>query len=187
MEATNEELVTLYLEGNEEVFSELTHRTLPGVYSFALRFIGNESDAQDIAQETFVKAWKHLSSYKPGTSKFTTWLMRIAHNTAIDYMRKKKSISFSSFEVEGKNVLEETIPDSAVLAEEALIHIEDTKVLQDAIAKLPSTQREVLLLHYTNHMTFEEIGQLLHESMNTVKSRHYRALIALRKFLALEK
>ena len=100
MEITNEELVAQYLQGDELAFKEITNRTLGNVYSFALRFTGNESDAQDIAQETFVKAWRHLASYRPETSKFSTWLMRIAHNTAIDYLRKKKQVPFSSFDVE---------------------------------------------------------------------------------------
>ncbi len=184
MEITNEELVAQYLQGDELAFKEITNRTLGNVYSFALRFTGNESDAQDIAQETFVKAWRHLASYRPETSKFSTWLMRIAHNTAIDYLRKKKQVPFSSFDVEEKNVLAETVPDPALLAEEALIQAEDAQTLQAAIQQLPAPQREVLLLHYTNHLTFEEIGTLLHASINTVKSRHFRALITLRKLLS---
>ena len=182
MEETNEELVGLYLSGNEEAFNELARRTLNIVYSFALRFTGSEEDAQDITQEIFVKMWRSLRTYNPSTSKFMTWIMRITRNTAIDSIRKKKYIPFSAFDtIEGKNILEENISDTVLLAEEVLIQEEDGVRVRQAVASLPIHQRDVIILHYTNHLTFEEIGKIFNEPTNTVKSRHYRALLTLRK------
>ncbi len=188
MEESNEELIDLYLSGNDKAFNELTHRTLNIVYSFALRFTGNEQDAQDITQKTFVKVWRSLRTYNSSTSKFMTWIMRITRNTAIDSMRKKKYIPFSSFDTsEGGNALEESVSDTALLAEEALIQEEDEKRVQQAIASLPVHQRDVIILYYTNHLTFEEIGKIFNEPTNTVKSRHYRALLTLRKIFTSTK
>ncbi len=184
MEQSNEELIALYVRGNENAFEELTRRNLTMVYSFALRFTGSEYDAEDITQETFVKVWRNIHRYKVSAGKFTTWLMRIARNTAVDKIRKKKQIPFSTFETaQGKNILEETVSDTELLAEEMMIRGEDEKDLQEAITTLPPSQRDVLLLHYTNRLTFEEIGKILKQPTNTVKSRHYRALIILRKLL----
>src|ERR1700674_1494616 len=88
MDKTDEELVAYYLRGDEKAaFSDLVERHLKGVYSFALRFVGSKEEAEDIAQETFFKAWKNLKKYQQQTSKFKTWLLHIARNSAIDFLR----------------------------------------------------------------------------------------------------
>lgn len=184
MDRTDEELIAAYLAGEEPAFGELTHRHLGGVYSFTLRFVGNAHDADDITQEAFLKAWKSLKKYDARTSKFKTWLFRIARNSAIDYLRKKKHIPFSQFETEsGTNVLTETVPDTEELPDALLMKLEDADELRATLEELPYKAREILLLYYTNDMTFEEIGDMLGEPANTVKSRHRRALQSLRKIL----
>ena len=91
---------------------------------------------------------------------------------------------FSQFETEeGVNVLTETVPDTEELPDALLIKLEDAKELRKTLEKLPPKAREVLLLYYTNDLTFEDIGEMLGEPTNTVKSRHRRALQSLRKIL----
>lgn len=97
MTQSDEELITAYLAGNSKAFTVLVERHLNGVYSYVLRFVGDEV-AEDIVQETFIKAWNNIKKYNAGSSKFKTWLLRIARNTAIDFLRKKKHIPFSEFE-----------------------------------------------------------------------------------------
>lgn len=179
MDKGDEELVAAYLGGDAHAFTELTKRHLNGVYTFALRFAGGEQEAEDIAQETFVKAWKALARYDSRASKFKTWLLRIARNTAIDFLRKKKHIPLSQFEHEGVNVLVETVSDESYSPEELLAKAGDSAEVAKALGQLSPAQREILLLYYTNNVTFEEIGAMLGESPNTVKSRHRRALKAL--------
>lgn len=184
MDKTDEELVADYLGGEGKAFGELTKRHLPSAYSFALRFVGDAQEAEDIAQETFLKAWKNLNTYRKETSKFKTWLLRITRNTAIDFLRKKKHIAFSEFENEsGENILAETVADSSPLPDALLAKAEDSRTVTQALLQLNPRHRELLLLYYTNDLTFGEIGELLGESQNTTKSRHRRALMALRKIL----
>jgi RNA polymerase sigma-70 factor (ECF subfamily) len=182
MDKTDESLVLAYAKGDRAAFTELMERHLNGVYTYALRLVGTE-EADDIVQETFVKAWKALSQYNPATSKFKTWLTRIARNTAIDHLRKKKHISFSEFEKEGANLLAETVPDEHPSAEELIAEADDSAAVADALAALSPVHRDILLLYYTNRLTFEELGEMLGESPNTVKSRHRRALKALEQEL----
>jgi RNA polymerase sigma-70 factor (ECF subfamily) len=188
---TDEELVAIYLaHGDEAAFAELVKRHLSGVYTFALRLVGSEPAAEDISQEVFLKAWKSIKRYDSTVSKFKTWLLRIARNTSIDYLRKRKHIPFSeaSRHAEEEDAADalfaERIVDTAPLPDELFAQIENAESVTRAVEQLSPRQREVLTLHYTNHLTFEEIGRLLKEPTNTVKSRHHRALAALRQLLA---
>lgn len=183
MDKSDENLIEEYLKGRQSAFEELTQRHLKSVYSFALRFVGSEADAEDVAQETFLKAWKNLKKYRKESSKFKTWTLRIARNTAIDFLRKKKHVPISRFDTEGGNVLAETVPDPGALAEELMIKLDDTNILTRALSQLSAEHREILLLHYMSGLTFEDIGDALDEPANTVKSRHRRALMVLRKLL----
>jgi len=185
MERTDEELISAYLAGEEAAFGELTARHLRGVYSFALRLVGDGAAAEDIAQETFLKAWKNLKKYDERSSKFKTWMLRIARNTAIDYLRKKKHIPLSAFENEtGSNVLAETLADTEELAPAMLERLDDARELHAVLEHLSPKHREIVLLYYSNDLTFEEIAQTLGEPTNTVKSRHRRALAALKALIA---
>jgi len=179
MDKTDEELMIAYLAGSPQAFTELVGRHLAGVYSYARRFVGDEQAAEDIAQETFVKAWNNLKKYNAKTSKFKTWLLRIARNTAIDFLRKRKHVPFSEFESEGVNLLAETVADEGESAEELFAKAEDSGEVAAALTRLSPKHREILVWYYTNRVTFEEMGALLGESPNTVKSRHRRALRAL--------
>ncbi len=189
MEETDEELVARYVRGEESAFEELTQRYLKTVYSFIYRFIGSPHDAEDVTQEAFFKIWKGLRNYNAKTSKFKTWALHIARNSAIDYLRKKKHIPFSRLSLssddgsDASTVLAETLPDQEPLADELFATAERAQMLYHALEQLSPAHREVLLLHYTNHLSFEEIGETLGEPANTVKSRHHRALHALRDIM----
>ncbi|MDD5431032.1 MAG: RNA polymerase sigma factor [Candidatus Pacebacteria bacterium] len=173
-----------YLNGNENALELVIERYFRAVYSFVYRLVGNKQDANDIAQEVFVKVWKNIKKYKT-SQKFKAWLFAIAKNTSIDWLRKKKEEVFSEFENEdGESVLENNLIDPAPLADKIIARAEKAKSLEKLLEKLPINYRAVLVLKYEEGFTFEEIGEVLEKPLNTVKSQYRRALIALRGLLA---
>ncbi len=181
MEKTDEALVAEYLAGDESVFATLVQRHLKSIYSFALRSVGDE--AEDVVQDTFLKVWKNIKTYEPRNAQFKTWLMSIARNTVIDYLRKKKSFVFSDFNNEQGESFIENIPDSELLPDESVAQAHDARDIKEVLEKLSAQNREVILLRFMNHMTFEEISEVLGEPLNTVKSRSHRGLLQLRQYL----
>ncbi|HVZ75873.1 MAG TPA: sigma-70 family RNA polymerase sigma factor [Candidatus Paceibacterota bacterium] len=186
MERSDEELIAAYIAGEESAFAIVVERHLKGVYSFARRFAGREEDTEDIVQDIFLKAWKSIHRYDSEASRFKTWLMRIARNTTIDHLRKKKSLPMSYFDTEDGNVLLENLEDASPLPDEAFMRAQSDEAVRRALEELKPAQREVLLLHYMSGLTFEEIGLALKKPPNTVKSIHRRALVALRSLLHQE-
>lgn len=183
-ERTDEEIIADYIGGEEDAFAELTQRHLKSVYSFVYRLIGNEQEAEDVTQDAFVKIWKSLKNYNSNTSRFKTWSLHIARNTAIDFLRKRKHIALSQFEdEEGNNVVLDTLMDEDKLPEQLFAEGEDASELARAVAELSHKHREVLVLHYTNNISFEEMSEILGEPPNTLKSRHRRAILTLRKIM----
>ncbi|MFA6552134.1 MAG: sigma-70 family RNA polymerase sigma factor [Candidatus Paceibacterota bacterium] len=180
---SDRELVTKYLNNDEEAISVLVNRHIKAIYNFAYRLSRNKLDAEDIAQETFLKAWRNLRKFNPDQN-FKSWLMVIARNTAIDFLRKKKNIPFSNFENdESDNALVENLSDPLPLPDELASKAEDASQLNETINKLPVQMRETLLLRLNENFTFEEISDILKRPMNTVKSDYRRALIRLKEML----
>lgn len=179
----DEALAVRAAQGDERAFAELVERHLSGVYSFCVRYVGDPHEAEDLAQETFFKAWRGLAKYNSKAARFKTWLMRIARNSAVDFLRKKKAVPFSSFDTGDGNALVESLADDAALAEETLAQAHDERELAAALRELAPAYREVLILYYGDDLTFEEVAAALNTSVNTVKSRHRRAILLLRKAL----
>jgi RNA polymerase sigma-70 factor (ECF subfamily) len=186
MEKTDSELIAAHLDGEREALEMLVNRYLKMVYGFAYRMTGSAADADDVTQESFFKAWKNIHKFDREKS-FKTWLMSIVKNTAIDLLRKKRSIVFSELDTardDGEQkTFEETIADTELLPEELLSRKEIAKEVQDALNKLPLNSKVVVLMHLAEDMTFEEIADALSEPMNTVKSRYRRALASLKGLL----
>ncbi len=183
MDKTDEQLIADYIAGDNTALAVIVKKYLSLVYNFVFRLVGNRRDADDITQEAFIKMWRGIKKYQPGRN-FKTWLFSIAHNAAIDFWRKKKDLVFSEFETdEGKNPLIENMADPAPLPDELIVAVQRESYLDGILNQLPPVQREVLFLHYKSQLTFEEISQVLGRPINTVRSRHWRGLIALRKLL----
>jgi RNA polymerase sigma factor (sigma-70 family) len=179
----DKKLVVEYLSGRENILPVLINKYLKLVYRFIFGLVGEESVAEDLTQDVFIKVWKKLKSYNNKYS-FKTWLFTIARNTAFDYLRKKKEIVFSEFENEaGDNILIDTLADDTPLAEEALARVEDIKIFTEALKKIPIIYKEVLILRYTNDLSLEEISEILKRPIETVKSQHRRGLLHLKEVL----
>lgn len=174
-----------YLKGNESSFANLVRKYLRPVYNFVYRYVGNAQEAEDVVQVTFVKVWKNIKKFDRKRS-FKTWVFNIAKNTAIDFLRKKKTIPFSDFEdASGQNILEDTLSDPAPLPSDLFAQKDLSQRLTVAMEKLSPKYRVILSLHYIDQLTFQEISETLDEPMNTVKSRYRRAAEMLRQYLTL--
>ena len=187
VEKTDEQIILEYKNGDEEAFKRLILRYSSHLYNFTAR-LANRNQAGDIVQETFIKVWKNLGRFDSNKASFKTWLFTIARNTTTDFLRKKSSLLFSDLEKENGEELDsfaENIPTEDLLPDVALQKIQDSEFLNELLEKLRSDYRAVLILHYQEEMTFEEIGQVLNRPLNTVKSQHRRALIELRKLITI--
>lgn len=183
---TDEKIILLYKAGDEEAFRALVYRYTTPLYNFSAR-LTNKNEASDIVQEIFIKAWKNIKNFKPEKASFKTWIFTIAKNTITDFLRKKKSLSFSDIEKgndEDSGSFAENITDEDLLPLEALQKLEDSNFLNRTLEQLRPNYKEVLILHYQEEMTFEEIGEILDKPLNTVKSNHRRAILDLRKMLS---
>jgi RNA polymerase sigma-70 factor (ECF subfamily) len=183
MDKTDAELVALNFSGDEEAFKVIVERHLKSVYNLAYRLTGSSEEAEDIAQEVFLRAWKNLKKYQP-EKNFKTWLLTIAKNASIDYLRKKRAVPFSDFEDdEGENPLTESLADPLPYPIELVETAQNREMIEKAVSKLSPNYQAVLFLKYQEELTFEEIGRILEKPLDTVKSQHLRALVKLRKML----
>ncbi len=187
---SDQQLIVDYLRGDEDSFKILVKRYLKPIYNFVYQYTNDSQEAQDITQEAFIKVWRYLKKFDQ-KKNFKTWIFQIAKNVSIDFFRKsrsvyggKKIIPFSDFENEKEeNVLIETMADPGPLPDELFEKADVSRVLASAMKKLPLKYQSTLFFYYYDHFTFQEIADILTEPLNTVKSRHRRALIMLRKIL----
>lgn len=183
MDRSDRQLIAAYLDGKRQSLDVLVARYFKQIYGFAVRWVDSAEDAEDITQETFVKAWRHLKRFDTERN-FKTWLFAIARNTARDFVKKKKAAPFSAFETdEGENILLETLADSAPLPDEMLERKDMGAMIKKMLKDLSPKQRHGLALRFDDDLTFRAIADILAEPLHTVKSRNRRALAMLRKIL----
>lgn len=183
---TDEQLVRAYAKGNNEAFDTLLRRHQDRIFSYILRIIKNEDIANDIFQETFVKAIQtiRLGRYTEN-GKFPAWISRIAHNLIIDYYRQEKSENLQSTDLTDVDILnrkelcEDTIEDIMISNQIR----DDVKYL---IEELPELQKEVLMMRYYQNLSFKEIAEITGVSINTALGRMRYAILNLRR-IAREK
>ena len=178
---TDDKLVASYAKGNNEAFDILLKRHQDKVFNYIFKIVKNEDIANDIFQDTFVKA---IMTIKQGryteNGKFPACISRIAHNLIIDYYRQEKSEIMQSCDVEDVDILnqkelsEETIEDVIITDQ---IH-SDVKHL---VKILPDLQREVLLMRYYKNMSFKEIAEATGVSINTALGRMRYAILNMRR------
>ena len=168
--------------GDAGAFEEIVRENEQTVYRLALRQLGNREDAEDAAQEVFLKAFTGLSSFR-GESKISVWLYRITCNVCTDVLRKRRdSVSLSVETEEGELELE--LPDER-FDPVALTERSDLRAqVGEALKKLPADGREILLLREIGGQSYEEIAETLSLDIGTVKSRIFRARKKLCALLA---
>ena len=183
---TDENLVKAYAQGSNEAFDTLLKRHQDRVYNYILRIVKNEDIANDIFQETFVKAILTINQGRyTENGKFPAWISRIAHNLIIDYYRQEKSENLQSADLEDVDVLNRKDLSEATI-EDVIISDQIRNDVKYLIQELPPLQREVLNMRYYQNLSFKEIAELTNVSINTALGRMRYAIINLRR-LAAEK
>ena len=163
-------------KGDANAFAFLVETYETSVYRLALRMCGNAHDAEEVAQEAFVAAWKGLPAFR-GESKFSSWLYQLTTNAAIDFLRREKRHRAA---VPMEDEPEPATPDTP---QQAVEESEVRQALQQALDTLTPEHREIFLLRQMRQLSYEEIGRLLGLEAGTVKSRLSRAKKQLRQIL----
>ena len=180
---TDEELVARSRGGDLDSFNQLVVRWERPIYALAYRVIGREEEARDVAQETFLRAFRALGGFK-GQAKFSSWLYRITLNLCRDWMRRERRTPVSQAP-EGVDIIEmagEGTPSESI--EDLVGRHELGRAVGKAMALLPEEQRTAISLKEYHGLTFQEIADLLDCPLSTVKTRLYQGLSVLRKHLS---
>ncbi len=182
MPSTDEELVARSQGGDLDSFNQLVLRWERPIYALAYRVIGREEEARDVAQETFLRAFRALKGFK-GQAKFSSWLYRITLNLCRDWMRRERRAPVAQAP-DGVDIIElagESTPSESI---EALVSRHELgRAVAKAMSQLPEEQRTAIILKEYHGLTFQEIADQLDCPLSTVKTRLYQGLTVLRKQL----
>ncbi len=180
------ELVIRAQNGEVQPFNLLVWRWQKPILNFLFRFLGNRNDAEELCQRTFVRAFQNLGALE-NPEKFRVWLFQIAANQARDFLRQRRRRRWLPLSPSGKDDGEESaidLPDPDSLeAEESMQREGVRRILLSALQKIPEEQRKVVIMRTYHDLKFTEIAEILGVPVNTVKSRMYYGLQALRNIL----
>ena len=182
LQANDSQLITHYKSGSDAAFAVLLNRHKNRIFTILITIVKDTYIAEDLMQEAFIKVVDtiRLGKYNE-EGKFLPWLSRIAHNLAIDYFRKQKR--YPTITVEDGSTVFNTIEFTQKSSEEAHIEQEICDSLKRHVRQLPDAQREVLIMRQYFNMSFQEIADATHVSINTALGRMRYALINLRKLM----
>lgn len=163
-------------DGDIDAFEEIVKTYEKKIYNLALRYVSNSEDANDIAQDVFLRVYKSLNGFKE-ESAFSTWIYRVAVNVCIDYMRKNKKNNTVSLTKEDEDGEEEQIEieDNSYSPEAVYDKTELRENIRNALDELSEDHRQVIILRDINGLNYDEIGKILDIGEGTVKSRIFRA------------
>jgi len=187
-ERSDEDLIQAVAQGERAAFETLVRRHKARLYSYLLRLLRDPTDAEEIAQETFVRAYVHAEKYRT-VARFSTWLYTIATNLVRNRIRKQRStpklvsISWGRGEEEDGERYDIDLPDAKDLPDRTLEKQEIQRRVEQAIARIPAKYREAFVLREVNHFSYEEIAAVTGLKLGTVRSRinrgrgHFRGIM----------
>lgn len=171
------------LDGNADAFEDLVKASEKQVYHIALKMTGNEEDAFDLSQETYLKAYRSLHTFR-NESSFQTWVCRLAANQCIDFLRKQKRrgkvVSLDEPDESGRPA---ELPDLRYEPESVMEQRERMLLVREGLQKLPEEQKLILVLRDVEGLSYQEISDTLKMELGTVKSRIARARAHLARLL----
>jgi RNA polymerase sigma-70 factor (ECF subfamily) len=184
MDAIVKKRIKQVIKGDQDAFGEIVEIYKNSVYQLCYRMLGGQHEAEDMAQEAFIRAYVNINSFNQEL-KFSTWLFRIATNLCIDRIRKKKPDYYLDAEVSGTEGLNmySQIPSNTPLPEQELESLELHETVQKEILKLPEKYRSAIVLKYIEELSLNEISEILELPLGTVKTRIHRGREALRQQL----
>jgi RNA polymerase sigma-70 factor (ECF subfamily) len=169
-------------QGDEKAFETIIERHQHAVIGTVAKMLGNASDAEDIAQQVFIRLWKSAHRYKP-TAKFTTFLYTITRNLVFNESRRRSRKKECSMDEREDDFHLQTPDNQRAAPDQGLLHAELQKSVDQAIAALPEKQRLAIILRRYEGMPYDEIGNILNLSIPAVKSQLFRARNTLRESL----
>jgi RNA polymerase sigma-70 factor (ECF subfamily) len=176
----------LLRSGDKAAFTQVVERYADPLYNLALKLLGNQQEAEDALQETFLNAYKAIDSFE-GRSSLNTWLYRIAYNTSLMQRRKKRAATVSIDEpltMDDGQVIPRQFFDWCCLPERDLLSEEALEMMDDAVQQLSESLRSVFVLRDVEGLSTSETGEVLDLSDSAVKSRLHRARLLLREQLS---
>nr|WP_263323847.1 RNA polymerase sigma factor SigW [Neobacillus sp. Marseille-Q6967] len=184
MDAIIKKRIKQVIKGDQDSFAEIVEIYKNSIFQLCYRMLGNRHEAEDMAQEAFVRAYVNINSFNQDL-KFSTWLFRIATNLCIDRIRKKKPDYYLDAEVSGTDGLTmySQLASDSPLPEKELESLELQETVQKEISKLPEKYRSVIVLKYIEELSLNEISEILDLPLGTVKTRIHRGREALRQQL----
>jgi len=169
--------------GDEEAFQALVERHQYRIVGTVAKMLGRETDAEDIAQQVFVRVWQSASRYEP-EAKFTTWLLTITRNLVFNEMRRRRRSKLVEMQTEEDEERFAQHEDSTARSPSSLAqNAELQNAIADAIAALPESQRMAVILRRYEELSYEEIAEVLKTSVPSVKSLLFRARTELKERL----
>jgi RNA polymerase sigma-70 factor (ECF subfamily) len=183
----SEELMIRIAKGDNEAFEILVNRHQTSILNLIYRFIGDRTQAKDLAQEVFIGVWQSAKTYKP-QAKFTTWIYRITANLCFNELksaRRRRWFQFLRPEADHEAQTEEDFPDSSPSPEDLLLAKERSHQIFNALQSLPTNQRMALILKRYDNLSYQEIAQVLGCSVSAVESLLVRAKRTLQEKLKI--
>lgn len=170
--------------GDQEAFRELVEKHKLSVLNLCLRFTGNKDEADDLAQDVFMRVYQAAPRYEAKAS-FTTWLYRITLNLCLNFQRRKKLLTFFSLDQNSNNQYNKSteIPITSDQPDTNFEKQEKQRIIQEAINSLPENQKTVVILYRYQQLSYQEIASVLETSVSAVESRLFRARHNLKKRL----
>ena len=171
------EIISKVLNGDYQAYAGLVNRYQNYVFTLTLRIVKNREDAEEVAQDVFIKAYRYLADFK-GASKFTTWLYTIVNNTCISFLRKKKLDIHS---LDNEKVFEVADSQDSGLRANLVEQKSKLAMVNDAIGLLSGDDAQIITLYYKAEQSMEETAQILGIEVNTAKVRLHRARTRLKE------
>lgn len=175
-------LIRSALRGNQGAFAKLLQKYRRQVYTLAVRMLGQEEDAEDAAQDAFIRAFQSLESCDTNRP-FLRWIYRITYNLCVDRYRRRKPLTISIDQTVGEEEFQRELVDASPRPDELLGMHEERRRLTELLSSLPPRYRAVVVLRHQEDLSYEEIAEILRLPLGTVKARMHRAHNMLRKML----